>query len=45
MVKMIRQMNLYQTTDTEEKQLKAINKRLTTKQEVLMKLEKKKLLN
>ena len=36
---------LYQTTDTEEKQLKAINKRLTTKQEVFDETRKEKLLN
>ncbi|MCC3673815.1 pathogenicity island protein [Staphylococcus epidermidis] len=33
---------LYQTTDTEEKQLKAINKRLTTKQEVFDETRKEK---
>ncbi|MDU4964734.1 MAG: pathogenicity island protein, partial [Staphylococcus warneri] len=33
---------LYQTTDTEEKQLQAINKRLTTKQEVFDETRKEK---
>ncbi|MDS3947458.1 pathogenicity island protein [Staphylococcus epidermidis] len=33
---------LYETTDTEEKQLKAINKRLTTKQEVFDETRKEK---